>query len=374
MAKTKTCLNNTPARHNLPKNYSDITPNYVKSSIHKLDNRIRDKENIKTTLTSRSSSVVSLSSPKAYNIHPPFKKDFSLLKGKYVFVEIRSSSTRGKIMRSIEICGGIPLTSPDSKIPFAFAVSDNPVLYKVKREDYKKSTEHVLKFCDRLNLCVYSASYLYSYFKELAQLKKSKESDYKLPLPKTNIPISLRGYYIKIQHYKNPSAPFVKFCEKSDNFLKMYMGDSAGRSAFHAISTEENKKKQDRKKGISHSREKKLKLDGYCEFCNIRVPDRFNHCQMDIHRRAINDRSSDFKDLDKYLGFFDEDFMLTFKHPNVKKNIIKAHHSINKGKYSKEQDIDDNLSQKYLETRYKVEKLPDVGNKELVQEILNSYK
>lgn len=191
-------------------------------------------------------------------------------------MEIRSTSVRGKMMRNIEIFGGVPLTIPDTTISFAFAVSDNPCLFKIQRKDYKSSSEHVLRFCDRLNICVYSTIYLYNVLRELSYLRKIKNAGNKTLLPNINSGLPLKGLFVKVQHYKSPSAPFVKFADKNSKFLNIYIGDSAGRSAFHSVTTDENRKREERRKGISHAKEKKLKLEGYCEFCNIRVPDRFN--------------------------------------------------------------------------------------------------
>uniref|UniRef100_A0A0K0E997 DBF4-type domain-containing protein n=1 Tax=Strongyloides stercoralis TaxID=6248 RepID=A0A0K0E997_STRER len=370
MSKSKAYLNNTSII-DISKTCSDtLQSRSMGVNNQKKEYRIKNKENLKSSLVSRSSSVVSVTSQKTYNIHPPFPKDFSL-KGKYVFVEIQNKNVRGKMMRNIEIFGGIPSTDPDSKIPFAFAVSDDPCLFKVKRKDYKTSMERVLKFCDGLDLFVYSTVYLYNFLRNLSQLHKMRNSENKSLLPKTNAPISLKGYFIKIQHYKTPSAPFVKFAEKAGSFLNMYIGDSAGRSAFHVITSDENKKREERRKGVSFTKEKKLKLEGYCEFCNIRVPDRFNHCQMDIHRRAVDDKASEYHDLDRYLGFFDKDFQPTFKHPNVKKNIIKSRCGPSKIDESEESK---KLAKEYFESRFSTSDLPDSECTKILAGVVESIK
>uniref|UniRef100_A0A0N4Z986 Doublecortin domain-containing protein n=1 Tax=Parastrongyloides trichosuri TaxID=131310 RepID=A0A0N4Z986_PARTI len=352
----KNMQNVTPTRVGFPKISLD-TSCMRKKSQTRIINRIRDKENIYSSNkeTPRQSPNLPVMSPSCGTIHVKLPPKYNM-KGKYVFLEIRDKVTRGKMSRYIEIFGGIPSTSPDSKIKYDFAVSDNPALYKIKREDYKTSSEHVLRFCDRVNICIYSTGYIQSYFKgEYISLKKTKdEESRRVSLCGKEIPKMLTGNYIKIAHYKEDKAPFYRSGDVKDDLFKLYIGDSAGRSAFHGTSKEEIKKKNDRKNGVFVKREKKLKLDGYCEHCNIRAQDRFNHCGTDLHIRALQLKANEFKDLDKLIGFFDESYVDIIKHKNIKKNVIKSFYPI-----CNDVKIEKDIAKAYIKNRYSLDDVPD---------------
>ncbi|CEF63483.1 Hypothetical protein SRAE_1000174400 [Strongyloides ratti] len=245
------------------------------------------KENFQNKLLTRKKYQDDCFLPENFNI----KKSFILL-------EIKDTKLLNKIKDQIRLLAGRYVTNKDlneSEITtISLIVTDhNKMIRNIEKKEVNICLPGGLsKIGDVNSIPICPAHYFQSYLNTV--LKKNKDDCHRVS---SNV-IFLVNNFIKIQHKQNVEG--IKFYQTDniDCFVKLNVYNNFLVSAF-SIKTINNFKYKNRQKKFLHSK-------GYCQFCKMKISDRFNHCDDNIHKYNLRLKKSLFDELDKEIGYFNE--------------------------------------------------------------------
>uniref|UniRef100_A0AC35TRE5 DBF4-type domain-containing protein n=1 Tax=Rhabditophanes sp. KR3021 TaxID=114890 RepID=A0AC35TRE5_9BILA len=274
------------------------------------------------------------------------------VKGSRFFTDIYNSPLSSSIISTLKYLDAKTDLFLDKNVKYTGMISDTAVKSLKRSQNgkyYYRGTDPIISAAISGNVPIYVAKDFQLFLNSMKakidlknSVKKGNTSSRKCGA------LALTGNFIKAEHMHEDKGVFVQKQLSSDRICKVYICSDAGKSIFHKCSRDEAYRKMQRIKHRYVSAEKKLKLEGYCEYCAFREKtNRFKHTATEGHLKKVSEHLSSLDELGDQIGYITQkmDVIKSFPFPQNKRCTLECPSYLAPKMYNKPTPVQESVRQ-----------------------------